>query len=364
MHQSKAMESTDQTTSATTPNDHAYWIFQLIFWSLLLLPDLFTISYRTLLDFAWSVGSILLIFLVSHLARRTAVRHRWFYLPPGRMIPRLVIVVVTMGTVYFASGFPEKFFQSAKAASFFMSPGIMFAYWQGSLFVACSWMGCYMALNEWSLRRVLEIDQLRAQLASKEKQLENLKSQLKPHFLFNSLNTLRGLILEDSRQAQHILTQLSTLLRYSLRSDAMDMAPLSEELDAVEGYLAVEKSRYEERLRVRWEVDGQARSARVPPMLLQTLVENAVKHGVAPRVEGGEVTIRAATNEGHLCLEVINTGELRPASADTGIGLRNTRERLRLLYGARAHFVLENTAAGCVRAQVLLPTEHTLGATA
>lgn len=343
------------------PSNRSYWTFQLIFWSLLLLPDLFTVSRRpSMLDFFWSIANIVLIFLATHVLHVLAQRRGWLYLPAGRMIARMAAGVVLLATIYFGSGFTAHLYEK-QAGSHYFDPGILFGYALGALFVACAWAGCYLALSEGSRRRGLEFQELEARLAAREAQLRNLSAQLNPHFLFNSLNTLRELMIESPERAQLVITKLSTLLRYSLHSGSAEFIGLAEELEAIDGYLAVETARYEERLQVRWEIDSSAGSARVPPMLLQPLVENAVKYGVACKPEGGEVTIRAVTQDGRLFLEVLNTGELKPV-AHSGVGLQNTRQRLQLLYGARAHLALENTKAGYVRASVTMPFERMNGA--
>jgi hypothetical protein len=343
------------------PSNRSYWTFQLVFWSLLLLPDLFTISRRpSALDFVWSVANIVLLFLATHVFHLLAQKRGWLYLPPGRMIARTAVAVVLMAAVYFGSGFTAKLYERMEGSRYF-SPAILMGYALGALFVACAWAGCYLALSEGQRRRGLEFQELQTRLAAREAQLRNLSAQLNPHFLFNSLNSLRELVIESPERAQLVITNLSVLLRYSLQSGNVEFIALSDELEAVDGYLSLEAARYEERLRVRWEVDPTAGSARVPPMLLQPLVENAVKHGVACKPEGGEVTIRALTHDGKLVLEVLNSGDMK-ASLGSGVGLQNTRERLQLLYGARAHFALEETKAGHIRACVTLPFERMNGA--
>jgi two-component system, LytTR family, sensor kinase len=344
------------------PSSRSYWTFQLTFWSLVLLPDFFTVGRRpSLLDFLWSLANIGLLVVATHVFHLLTTKRRWLYLPPGGMIARTAAAVVLMAAIYFAGGFPEKLFQGPERNRYFHDPGIIIGYALGALVLSCAWAGCYLALSEAQRRRGLEFQELQARLAAREAQLRNLSAQLNPHFLFNSLNTLRELMIESPERAQLVITKLSILLRYSLQLGSTEFIGLAEELEAIDGYLAVEAARYEERLRVRWEIDGKAGSARVPPMLLQPLVENAVKHGVACKPEGGEVIIRAKTHDGQLFLQVLNSGELK-ASPISGVGLQNTRERLQLLYGARAHFALEDTRAGHIRASVILPFECRNGA--
>ncbi len=202
----------------------------------------------------------------------------------------------------------------------------------------------------------------------KEAELRALKAQVNPHFLFNSLNSLRALIDEDAPRAREVVTRLANMLRYSLQSGQLETVSLDEELRTVEDYLALEQIRHEGRLRVRWAVDEPARVLPVPPMLLQTLVENAVKYGISTRREGGEVVVWAKVEGQVLDIRVSNPGELASpgntssakAGSSTGVGLRNASERLKLLYGDRAVLRLVEGPAGCVTAEVSIPLKSSV----
>jgi two-component system, LytTR family, sensor kinase len=185
--------------------------------------------------------------------------------------------------------------------------------------------------------------------------LQSLRSQVNPHFLFNALNSVRALVVEDPRLAQDAVTKLSELLRYSLQSNKVDLVELSAEIEMVRDYLAIEEIRFEERLRVSFDIDPAALSAEIPSMLLQVLVENAVKHGIAKLPRGGIVAVSGRITVGMLRLEVINSGRVRAAGKTTGIGLENTRQRLRLLYGDRAWLTLNNCGDDLVAATALMP---------
>jgi sensor histidine kinase YesM len=214
----------------------------------------------------------------------------------------------------------------------------------------------------------MQIEHLRLVANVKEAELRALKSQVNPHFLFNSLNSLRALIDEDAPRAREAVTRLANILRYSLQSGQVETVSLKDELQAVEDYLALEQIRHEERLLVRWDVADEARLQPVPPMLLQTLVENAVKYGISARREGGLVAISAQIENSILRIRVSNPGELTsPANAasakagsSTGVGLRNASERLKLLYGDHAVLRLFSEPVGCVTAEVSLPCKSLL----
>jgi LytS/YehU family sensor histidine kinase len=127
------------------------------------------------------------------------------------------------------------------------------------------------------------------------------EAQINPHFLFNSLNSIRGLVVENPQKAQDMITRFAALLRYNLNRDRQHTVPLSQEAEVVEDYLALEAVRFEGRLRVQFTVDPSAESLQVPPMILQALVENALKHGIAKRPEGGDVRIHATAENGAWC---------------------------------------------------------------
>jgi len=193
------------------------------------------------------------------------------------------------------------------------------------------------------------------QLAVREAELRTLEAQINPHFLFNCLNSIRGLVLEDPALAQDMVTRLSNILRYNLRRDVNHTVPLSCEVEAVSDYLALESVRLEERLRVRMAIEPDAAAFPIPAMLLQTLVENAVKHGIAPLPGGGELTVSARLDGQGLALEVDNPGRLAaPHPEASGMGLANARDRLRILYGSGASLRLEDRG-GRVAATVLVP---------
>jgi two-component system sensor histidine kinase AlgZ len=184
--------------------------------------------------------------------------------------------------------------------------------------------------------REVELREEQARRELLEAQLANLRSRLNPHFLFNSLNTLAGLIEEDPARAVDALERLSELLRHALESSEQRRTTLGAELDVLEDYLRMEQLRFGDRLRWTLDADAEARAASVPSLLLQPVVENAVKYAVAPRREGGTIAILARTEQGRLRLEVEDDGPGHGESSSTGLGHRTLRQRLELEYGDAA----------------------------
>jgi LytS/YehU family sensor histidine kinase len=221
--------------------------------------------------------------------------------------------------------------------------------------VTTLWFYSLVALLYFDRTRRLELERAEARATAREAQLHTLRGQVNPHFLFNSFNSLRALIALDPARATEALTQLSGLLRYTLTCADRLVVPLGEELQVVRRYLDLEKLRLGPRLSIVAEVPGLPDGAVIPPMLLQGLVENAVKFGPADRKAGGEVAYSVALAGDRLHLRVTNPGRLVTATDSTALGLRNLRERLHLLYGDAATFTLREEGE-LVVAEASFPT--------
>ena len=200
-------------------------------------------------------------------------------------------------------------------------------------------------------RRALEL-----QVHTREAELKALKAQLDPHFLFNSLNSVAALISTDPKAARRMCFLMAGFFRKSLGLGQKEQIALSEEIYLAETYLAIEEVRFGARLRSRFQVAEATLAYAVPPLVLQPLIENAVHHGIAHLVEGGEVTIAAARRDGHLELVVENPCDPdRPASRGAGVGLANVRARIEALFGHRARVDVEALPES-YRVRILLPT--------
>jgi two-component system, LytTR family, sensor kinase len=236
--------------------------------------------------------------------------------------------------------------------SVFLRPTAALATWLSITANTTLWTIFYIALTGPRRYREKEVG---LQLALREAELRALEAQVNPHFLFNCLNSIRGLVVENPAVAQDMITRLANILRYNLHRDLMHTVPLASEVEVVGDYLALESIRFEDRLHVRFDIDPDAGKVSIPPMFLQTLVENALKHGIAKLPAGGDLLIRANLAPYWLVVEVENPGQLAEASPEaTQLGLANVRERLRILYGDRASLKLENRD-GRVAATVLIP---------
>ncbi len=317
-------------------------------------------------DEAITVMIILQGFLLTHYGRLLVKRWGWMELSWTALLPRVIGMAVAMSVTWSVVGFSYVYGILQMPWTSKLSPAFAItATTFNGVCIFIGWFCVYFVYQAFERVRRMQVERLHLAASVKEAELRALKSQVNPHFLFNSLNSLRALIDEDAPRARESVTRLANMLRYSLQSGQLETVAFDEELRIVEDYLALEQIRHESRLRVRWDLDreGELRLVPMPPMLLQTLVENAVKYGISPRREGGEIVIAARIEGEALHLSVTNPGDLAaPASASaaragssTGVGLRNASDRLKLLFGDRASLTLLAEPAGCVTADVLIP---------
>lgn len=226
-------------------------------------------------------------------------------------------------------------------------------------FVLVLWCSLYFSIKQWHTSSQERESLLRAEAQAREARLQALRYQLNPHFLFNSLNAVSTLVLDgEASSATKMLSQIGDFLRTSLNDQAALEAPLSQEIAFTEQYIAIEKTRLGERLQVRLAISPDTLDAMVPGMLLQPLVENAVRHGVANLTEGGTIMIESGLSEDKLRIVVSNSGRHVPGErgeGDSGIGRRNVSERLRTLYGSDHRFRLDWPDAGGCAVTVELP---------
>jgi len=232
--------------------------------------------------------------------------------------------------------------------------------------VMVAWSILYFFIKYYQIFQEVQKSALKSAAMAHEAQLKMLRYQLNPHFLFNTLNAISTLILEKQTEpANRMVTRLSSFLRYSLDNDPMQKITLEQELVALKLYLDIEKVRFEERLNLDLDIGDQASQALIPSLLLQPLVENAVKYGIARSEQGGGLRIAARVFAGDLLLELSDDGPgvelvdgLIPNA--TGVGLRNTRERLQELYGSKHSFRLSETSPHGLTVNIRIPFETSL----
>jgi hypothetical protein len=325
-----------------------YWRFQLVGWGLFCLLNqvwgyllLEGVLDYFLLDFLLSWFSLS---MGSHVIFTWADRNGWLAMSPGMLWARVLGACLVMGhlcvlpnILFYQSSIvpiPDQMqqllsileFQQVSMTYLVVSGGVM-AGIKFTLWFLIVWV-IYQQKQGVKLRgrqRVLELELQNAQM-------DQLRQQLNPHFLFNCLNSIRAMIHIDRDASSRMVDELTRILRYTLQKSD-DCVALSEELNVVDSYLSLEQVRLGDRLEVQRNISPAAMDFRLPSFLLQTLVENAIKHGISQRIRGGRVDLEGSVNERGLTLVIRNDGELNREAAGLGIGLNNSRERLRLLYG-------------------------------
>jgi len=251
----------------------------------------------------------------------------------------------------------------------YVEPGWPIMHWyeylggaMSSTYLMACWMGLYFGVRYYESLQTEREATLRSATLAQEAQFKMLRYQLNPHFLFNTLNAISTLILDNRNStANSAVTGLSEFLRYTLDQDPMKKVTVAQEMDALNLYLNIEKMRFGERLTLEFAIDATASTMLMPSLLLQPMIENAIKYAVTPREQGGKIRIGAHVTGGTLQLEVADDG---PGLVDTsrvtngrGVGIRNTRERLQVLYGERGTVTVSNTEPG-LRVSLTLPAER------
>ncbi|OUJ75892.1 sensor histidine kinase [Hymenobacter crusticola] len=340
------------SSRAATPN-RLYWILQIAGWTVYgAFGTVLASVFGKFSFFVVAVQAIVaaVMLLLSHLLRRHVQRHAWVQLSLGTLLARLfvtnvLIAVLSQMIIGFCvvlllvvthqltgGGFPWKQY---------------IGYGLNVFSVMWMWSALYFGWHYLRGYKQAEVDKWKLAAAVREAEMRTLKAQINPHFMFNGLNNIRALVMEDPSRARHMITHLSDLLRYSIQLNSTEQVPLARELEIVEHYLELEAVQLEERLTYSLEVDQAAMPTLIPPMTLQLLVENAIKHGIAPRPDGGSIALTALTARADLGTQALhitvrNTGHYAPTPGHEGVGLRNAQERLQLLYGKHAHFSIGN----------------------
>jgi hypothetical protein len=366
------MNDTDRPL-APRQSQLAYWVFQLTGWGLYTLSRY--IGGVTVIHLPWVRFGLQLLFVdalafgLSHWLRDFMRRRQWRALPIRKLILRILAAA-------FLCGIPLGVLTQFTDISLLMSPnelleGVSSALqFKLALPVAIAleivnwatvfliWLTLYFVAIALREHRSAQFKQSELARALQLAELKLLKSQLNPHFLFNALNTVRSLIADNPTRAQNAVTHLANTLRYTLSSRQDELVTLSQEMDIVADYLELESMRFEDRLRIERQIPDDAAGVRIPVMLLQTLVENAIKHGIAELPAGGLLRISAAVQDDILNLEVANTRPSAPTVAThASVGLRNARDRLRLLFGERASLDLDLSRPAVATARLRIPVK-------
>ena len=344
-----------------------YWICQITGWTLYALVNygLGLALYGPTLDgLGFSFGTSALGLAGTHGLRDLILARGWIQLPLRPLIVRMVgasvVTAFGMAAIVVATFAVSGWMTGSRLVLFF---GTAFNWTALILLWSAIYAGVHL-VERWRqaererAEAEAEAERWRLEAIAREAELRALRAQVNPHFLFNSLNTVRALVGEDPDRARDAITDLADLLRYALAAGQRETVSLDEEIEAVRRTLAIEGLRFERRLDAHVEVDDGALEARLPPMVVQTLVENAVKHGIDRVPGGGAVRVEARRASDAVRVTVDSPGRLdttRANGAGAGLGLANATERLQRLCGDGARLTLVQASPDTVRAEIVVP---------
>ena len=371
-----------------------YWVCQLLGFSLYMIVGLISFfnddnpdeSGTGVVSLAFLFLATLYLMLSTHVFRYFIHRRRWIKLYLAKLLPRVMgaILVLTLSYFIVTSLMTITAFvitmpnteqvtedgteevapdDTAEEGSFIMD--VIYGQILEPFNVLSTLVTAFIIYFIWSIiyfmfHYVESYNQtLKYEATINEIELNKLKSQLNPHFIFNALNSIRALVDEDPRKSKIAITQLSTILRNSLIMDKKRLIPFTEEMVTVKDYLALETIRFEERLRTSFHLHPESYRFEVPPLMVQTLVENGIKHGISNLAAGGDLKVETELVKGGyaLAIRIRNSGQYVNGvqRRGSGYGIENTKQRLRLIFGQEASFSIGNESEGVVLTEVIIP---------
>ena len=336
-----------------------YWLSQFGGWMLFSIINTIVISFYegiTIERFLLWLLLGLLGISFTHILRSIIKKNGWLNLSPKKIILRVLISSLIIGTLMFAITHALNVaFDITDLSKFKLITPFVVVFNLSS--VVLVWCLIYFSVHYFENYQKAEIEALIWEAAVKDFELKTLKSQLNPHFMFNAMNSIRALIEENPEVAKNAITKLSNILRYSLKIERNETVPFEEEIKTVEDYLALESVRFEERLKFNINISPSSAKVEIPPMMIQTLVENGIKHGISKMQNGGEITIDSNVIDSKLKIQIKNTGKILDDDIknSTGFGLNNTRHRLNLLYGEEGKFNIHNIDENNVAVEIEIP---------
>lgn len=345
-----------------------YWYCQFGGWFFFVLIEL--ITYINVFGFSNGLlinglANWIACIVLSHIYRIIIIKSNWLNLPLAKLIPRGVILVILVSIpltflnvildfytitndsseqLYLGNEFISKINFAVLPIFFFNLSKYVFL-----------WAMIYHFFVYWERLLKTETDKFELQAVLKETQYNNLKTQLNPHFLFNSLNGIRTMVDLDPENAKVAITKLSNLLRGSLKMEKNKTVTFQDELNTVYDYLSIEKIRFEERLNIVFDISHDTLKTNLPPMMIQTLVENGIKHGINNLKNGGTITIKSFVKNQNTFIQILNSGQYYPNPTNSGLGIENTKERLRILFDEKASFTIDNFDNKNVLTEIILP---------
>ncbi len=319
-----------------------YWILQIVGWSLYAAVGLIIGSSfyeMTTAVILWNFLSAVVMLASTHLLRFKIKLDGWLKLRIGKLVIRLIPSLIILSLLANGIGTGYGILATEVLDIEQMTVPIFLLYTLQTFIYLSLWTAIYLIIFYFRNYKQGEIEKWKLQAAVKDAELIALKAQINPHFLFNALNNIRALILEDHMKARDMVSHLSELLRYSIQFNNSEKVTIEEELEIVEKYLELETIHYEHRLKFEILLSNELKKCKIPPMIIQLMAENAVKHGISQEKNGGDIQILIERMQDDLQISVSNTGKLKEDSSK-GIGLRNATERIRILFEKEPNLTL------------------------
>lgn len=340
-----------------------YWKCQLLGWGTVSVYWAYVVFTRdgygyffTFLNYVLDIATGIVL---THGYRFFALKLKWNALNLRQLFVRIVPSVILLAVLYMELVDLKWYYYWTIFGDKEVDLWESLKYWDPVLITGLRlmsiWILAYHLYHYYQKEIVTAQQNAELSIIAKQAELDNLSEQLNPHFLFNSLNSIKSLVIENPKTARRAIDLLSDILRSSLYEKDASFISIKEELGLVKDYIELEKVRFEERLNMSITMDDALEGCMIPPLSIQLLVENAIKHGIDKRIQGGNIILSIVEEEEQLKIVVQNPGQIVDHGAETGIGIKNLTKRLLLQYNGEASFTLKNETEDQVIATLIIP---------
>ena len=336
-----------------------YWTLQIGGWLLYAVVQIvgsIIASSGTSSDRIFLFFEALLFLVVTHMARVILKPSAWLNIGMPNLIARVLSLSLLLGLILYFLRMPVSYALGIYDKEVVLDAERIWGLSSVYAVMIFLWYVLYFTYHYFAqYNKSLKYEATMVQI-----ELNNLKSQLNPHFIFNALNSIRALVDENPGKSKQAINQLSNILRNSLASDKKGLTKFDDELKIVKDYLGLEHIRFEERLKTEFQIHPDSNRFYVPPLMIQTLVENGIKHGISRLTAGGLIQMQTEVENGRLKIRIRNSGRLINGgrSGPTGLGIKNTVQRLKLLYGEEASFRIVNENDNFVLTELVIPQKQ------
>ena len=352
----------DITTKYHKIDRSIYWICQLLGWGIVSIYWAYTVytrdNYGTFYTFINYILDIAIGISLTHMYRDFALKANWSSFSIKKLIVRVVPSILILAILYVLICNVKWYLYWTFIGNIEKDFWTAILYWDPifltGLRLMSIWILAYHLFHYYQREVVTAKENAQLSLIAKQAQLDNLAAQLNPHFLFNSLNSIKSMVIENPNVARRAIDLLSDLLRSSLYEKDKDLITIKEELSLVKDYIELEKMRFEERLQLKLSIDKTLLDFKIPTLSIQLLIENAIKHGIDLKIGGGVVVLNIIQKANSIHISIENPGKINP-NKNVGLGLENLKKRLDIQYKGKATFSLKETINDQVFAEMIIP---------